>query len=108
MWCNIGCNIIDVANQLSFVYRGLAPELRVFISPLTESTRVADLICILEKKQEVWHEIMTTPIRPQRYYSLVQKPSFYRLPLPSQSEAFSCYQSQHRISQLQQSWQLSK
>ena len=92
----IGCNIIDVANQLSFAYRGLAPELRVFISPLTESTKVADFICALEEKQEVWHEMMTTPAGPQRYYNPIRRPSPYRLALPSQSEAFSYYQSQYR------------
>lgn len=49
----IGCNIIDVANQLSFAYRGIAPELRVFVSPPTESTKAADFIRTLEEKQEV-------------------------------------------------------
>ena len=29
----IGCNIIDIANQLSFACRGLAPELQVFVMP---------------------------------------------------------------------------
>ncbi len=57
----IGCNIVDIANQLSFAYRGLAPELRVFVSLPTESMKAADFICTLEEKQEVWHEMMTTP-----------------------------------------------
>lgn len=29
----IGCNIVDIANQLSFTYRGIAPELRVYVLP---------------------------------------------------------------------------
>ena len=49
----IGCNIVNVANQLSFAYRCLVSELRVFISPPTESTKAADFICALEEKQEV-------------------------------------------------------
>lgn len=49
----IGCNIVDVANQLSFTYRNIAPELRVFIFPPTESIRAADFIRALEKKQEI-------------------------------------------------------
>lgn len=49
----IGCNIIDMANQLSFAYRGIAPELGVFVSLPTESTRVADFIRALKEKQEV-------------------------------------------------------
>lgn len=55
----IGYNIIDVANQLSFAYRGIAPELRVFVLLPIKSTRAADFICALEKKQEVWYEIVT-------------------------------------------------
>ena len=90
----IGCNIVDIANQLSFAYRGLAPELRVFVSPPTESTKVADFIRTLEEKQKVWHEMMTTP-GPQRYFNPTQRPSPYRPLLPSQAEAFSYYQSQY-------------
>ncbi len=66
---NIGCNIIDIANQLSFAHRGLAPKLRVFVLPLTESTKAADFICALEEKQEVWYEMIITPTHPQRYYN---------------------------------------
>ncbi len=60
----IGCNIVNVANQLSFAYRGLAPELQVFVLPFTKLTKAADFICTLEKKPEVWHEIMTNPSGP--------------------------------------------
>ncbi|MCJ1348712.1 hypothetical protein MMC31_006945, partial [Peltigera leucophlebia] len=59
----IGCNIVDVANQLSFAYRGIAPELRVFVSPPTESTKVADFIRALEEKQEA-HLPWRGPERP--------------------------------------------
>ena len=104
----IGCNIVDVANQLSFAYRGLAPELRVFVSPPTESTKAADFIRALEEKQEVWHEMMTTPAGPQRYYNPARKSSPYRPPLPSQSEAFSRYQPQYRGPLSQQAWRPSE
>lgn len=57
----IGCNIVNVINQLSFTYQGLALELWVFVLPVTKSTNVADFIHILEEEQEVWHEMMTTP-----------------------------------------------
>ena len=116
----IGCNIVDVANQLSFAYRDLASELRVFVSPPTESTKAADLIHALEKKKEVWHEMMTAPAGPQQYYNSGQRFSSYRPPLPSQSEvfshyqaqypskAFSCYQVQYRGPVLQQTWRPSE
>ena len=89
----IGCNIVDIANQLSFAYRGLSPELRVFVSPPNKSTKAADFILTLEEKQEVWHEMMTAPSAPQWYYSPARKPSLYRLPLPSQSKSFTRFQS---------------
>lgn len=92
----IECNIVDVANQLSFVYQGLAPKLRMFISPSTESTKAANFIYTLEKKQEVWYEMLTIPATSHRYYNPAWKsPSyFYRLPLSSQFEVFLRYQSQ--------------
>ena len=104
----IRCNIVDVANQLSFAYRGLAPELRVFVSPPTESTKAADFICALEEKQEVWHQMMTTLAGPQRYYNPAQRSSPYKPPLLSQSEAFSCYQAQYRGPLSQQAWRPSE
>ena len=64
---SIGCNIVDVANQLSFAYQGLAPELRVFILPPNKLTKAVDFIRVLKEKQKVWHEMMTTPAGPQRY-----------------------------------------
>ena len=100
----IGCNIVDIANQLSFAYRRLAPELRVFISPLTELTKAANFIRAFEEKQEVWHEMMTTPATPQRYYKLVRTLSPFRPPLSTQSEVFSCFQTQQRFPPSQQSW----
>lgn len=47
---SIGYNIVNMANQLFFAYRGTAPELRVFILPPTESTRAANFIRALEEK----------------------------------------------------------
>ena len=85
----IRCNIVDVVNQLFFVYRGLAPELRVFVSPPTKSTNAADFIHVLKEKQEVWHEMMTALFASQRYYNPAQRPSPYRPPLPSQYESFA-------------------
>ena len=104
----IGCDIINVANQLSFAYRGLAPELRVFVSSPTESTKASDFICALEEKQEVWHEMMTAPSAPQRYYNPARRPSPYMLPLPSQSEFFARFQSQQRIPYAQLLWRRSE
>lgn len=57
----IGCNIVNVANQLSFAYCGIALELRIFVLPPTKSTKAVDFIRALQKKQEVWHEMMTVP-----------------------------------------------
>ncbi len=57
----IGYNIVNIANQLFFAYRGLASELWVFVSPPTESMKAIDFIRTLEEKQEVWHEMMTAP-----------------------------------------------
>ena len=107
MQYGIRCNIVDIANQLSFAYRGIAPELRVFVSPPIELKKAVDFIRALEEKQKVWHEMMTALLGPQQYYNPARRPSSYRLPLPDQSEAFFCYQSQHRIPQLQQPWQPS-
>lgn len=109
----IRCNIVNIANQLSFAYQSLAPELRVFVSPSTEFTKAADFICMLEEKQEVWHEIMATTIGLKstiglRYYNPLRRLSPHRLPLLSQSGAFSCYQAQYWVPQLQQPWQPSE
>lgn len=67
MWHGISRNIVNFANQLFFAYKSLAPELRLFVTPLTESTKASDFIYILEEKQEVWHKMMTTPATPHRY-----------------------------------------
>lgn len=87
----IGCNIVDVANQLSFTYPGIAPKLRIFVLLPIESTRVPDFICALEEKQKVWYEMMITPAGPQQYYNPAQRPSPYRLPMSSQHKVFSCF-----------------
>ena len=57
----ISCNIVDLANNLSFAYRGIALKLRVFVLLPTKSTRVVNFIYILKKKQEAWHKIITLP-----------------------------------------------
>ena len=102
----IGWNIVDVVNQLSFTYPGIVPELKVFVSPPTKSTKVLDFIRTLEEKQEVCHKMMTIPAAPHRYYNPARRPSSspYRPPLPSQYEAFLRYQSQQRMPQAQLSW----
>lgn len=46
-------NIVDIANQLLFAYRSLVLELWVFITLVTNITKIADFIQILEKKQEI-------------------------------------------------------
>lgn len=50
MQYSIGCNIVDIANQLFFVYQGLAPEFQVFVLPPIKSTKAADFICAFEEK----------------------------------------------------------
>lgn len=50
---SIGCNIVNITNQLFFAYRGLAPEFRVFVSFLTKFIRVSNFIHTLKEKQEV-------------------------------------------------------
>lgn len=81
----IRCNLVDIANQLFFAYRSLALELRVFVMSLTEVTKAFDVIRALKEKEEVWHEMMTTPTTSPRYYNLAQRlsPSFYNPLLPS-------------------------
>lgn len=96
MWYGIGWNIVNVANQLSFAYRGIAPKLRVFVLPLIKSTRAANFIHALEEKQEVCHKIMSVPAVSSQYHnsfcrlSLFSSSSFRPL-LLSQLETFFCY-----------------
>lgn len=95
----IDCNINDISNQLSFAYQGLAPELRVFVSSPTESTKAAKFIHILEEKQENWFEMMTTGTsfhRPYHCLRMAYSPSRFNscLPLVTQSDAFARYQAQ--------------
>ena len=110
----IGCNIVDVANQLSFAYRTIAPELRVFVSPPTEVMRASDFISALEEKQEVWYEMMTAPMMLGRYYKSFCclspfRSSPLRSPLLSQSEAFFRHQTQQTNRSLpQQPWRVSE
>lgn len=100
MQYGIGCNIVNVANQLFFAYRGIALELRVFVSSPIESTRATDFIHALEKKQEVWHEMISIPtVSNQYHYNFYYASSFSSSPskpsLPSQSDVFFHYQAQN-------------
>lgn len=104
----IGYNIVNIANQLPFAYWGLVSELRVFVLPPTKWTKTVDFIRMLEKKQEIRHKMMTILAGPQRYCNLSQRSSSYKILLPSQSEVFSCFQSQYHISLSQQPWQFSE
>lgn len=52
MWHGIGYNIINITNQLFFIFQSLALELQVFALSLTESIRVANFIYTLEEKQK--------------------------------------------------------
>ena len=81
----IGCNIVDVANQLSFAYRGITPKLKVFVSPPTKSTKASDFIRTFKEKQEVRHKMIATPTVPHKYYNPARRPSpsLYRPPLLS-------------------------
>lgn len=65
----IGYNIVDIANQLSFTYQGLALKLQVFIASLTESMKVSDFIRTLKEKQEIWHKMMTALATSHKYYN---------------------------------------
>lgn len=49
----LGYIIVDIANQLSFVYRGLALELRAFITLPTNTTKTTNFILAVEEKQEL-------------------------------------------------------
>lgn len=53
MCYNLRCNIDDSANQLLFVYMGLAPKLQVLKSFLTDIIKATNFILTLEKKQEI-------------------------------------------------------
>lgn len=48
----IGCNIVDIANQLSFAYQNMAPELKIFLPPFDYIIKANNFICLMEEKQE--------------------------------------------------------
>lgn len=58
-----------MANQLFFASCNIAPELRIFGLPSTESIRVADFIYALKEKQEILYKMMTILITSSRYYN---------------------------------------
>lgn len=47
----LGYIIVDIANQLSLAYRGLALELRLFITSSTNITKATDFICTFKEKE---------------------------------------------------------
>lgn len=50
----IAYNIVNIANQLFFVYYKIISKLRVFISLLIKIIKTSNFIHFLEKKQDVW------------------------------------------------------
>ena len=52
-------NIDGVLNQLTFAHEGLAPELRVFVDPPSETTSVSNFIKSLDLKKSAWFELHT-------------------------------------------------
>lgn len=55
----IGYNINNISNHLSFAYWRLVPELLILVLLFIKSTKAIKFIHILEKKQEIWFEMMT-------------------------------------------------
>lgn len=53
IYYKIGYNAIDITNQILFAWHGIAIELKVSVTVLIELIRVANVICMLEKKEEV-------------------------------------------------------
>lgn len=50
-------NIDNVENQLTFVYQGIAAELRAFVDPPSATTSIASFIQVLELKKDTWFEM---------------------------------------------------
>lgn len=69
----ISCNILDVSNKFSFAYRGLAPELRIFIVPSSKLTKASDFIAALKKKKDCWIDM---PFQPLPQYNSQLQPRF--------------------------------
>lgn len=63
----ISCNIVDIINQLSFTYRGVAPELKIFIPPPTQITKVSDFIYLMEEKREAWFDMFASCLLFRRF-----------------------------------------
>lgn len=53
----IGANVVDEANQICHAYRGLAPELKIVVTPPTESTKTSDFTQELEKGQVLYEKL---------------------------------------------------
>lgn len=84
----IGCNIVDVFNQLVFACFNIALEPKIFELPSTKATKAFNFIYAFEKKQEVWHEILIISLALDQYYKnfcwlSLFRPSFFGLLVPS-------------------------
>ncbi len=89
----IGCNIVNIANQLSFANQGFAAKLRVFVSSSNESIKAANFIYNPEEKQEFWHKMLNMTVTPGRHYNnfcrlCPFRSAFSRPALSSRSDAF--------------------
>lgn len=75
---------------MSYAYRNLAPELRVFISPPSYTT-APNLIKILEEKEEIWFNKFHIRATPQRFItsSSLRNSIFNKLIPTFDNQAFS-------------------
>ena len=78
---------------MSFAYRNIAPELKVFVMLHIKLIKAANFIYTLKKKQKVWYKIVSLLAISNEYFNIMQKPSPFKSPLFSQSEAFFCHQT---------------
>lgn len=60
MYHDLGCNIVEVANQLSFTYKGLVSKLQVFVISSIDTKKTTNFIYAIEEKQKIWYDILTT------------------------------------------------
>lgn len=91
MYHSIDCNIVDIANQLSFAYHDIALEFKVFISLHTKVTKTFDFIRVFVEKQDVWHKMIAISITQNQYYNNFCRLFIFRPFLSSQFKAFICH-----------------
>lgn len=53
-----GCNILNILNQLFFIYQRHMLELFVFIISFSKSTKASDFITTLEEKKDCWVDML--------------------------------------------------